>query len=109
MKTLAEMIITATLTGRTYISGDICYNSNKGFYWRYSKESFNGEVDYLGDYWQEYNPNKDIDYRYKVELFNICNSLINQLTECKTLDDYVYLVDTHCNQLAECIDALIEY
>lgn len=109
MKTLKEMIITATLTGKTYISNDICYNSNKGFHWRYSKEPFNGEVDYLVEDWQEYDPNKDIDYRYKVELLNICNSLINQLTDCNTLDDYVYLVDTHCNSLAEVVNALIEY
>ena len=109
MKTLQEMIITATLTGKTYISGDICYNLNKGFHWRYSKEPFMGGTDYLGEDWQEYDSNKDIDYRYKQELLAICNSLINQLTECKTLDDYVYQIDTHCSQLAECIDALIEY
>lgn len=98
--TLIEMLIVATETNKTYVGGDICYNPNKGFYWRGSNTPYGGHFD-ASEFnnrnftWVECPDENPIELADRECLLNLAKDLYNQLQAAESIGDCVYLIDTY--------------
>lgn len=98
--TLIEMLTVATFTNKTYVGGDICYNPNKGFYWRGSNTPYEGHFD-ASEFnnrnftWAECPDENPIKLADRECLLKLVKDLYDKLQEAELIGDCVYLIDNY--------------